>query len=657
MAAIQENESNDQSDGVIRSRFGKKTKNWADDERVRTRIKNEIIPLVTFIRDRRSDLNDQWRKMFKVWSLEHEDQGYDGRSNVYMPSGRRAAETTVGQLVSATFPGDDNFGVEARNPEWAEAANGVKEVLRYLIDRVARVRVGADKFYRQLAITGNSPVKIHWMKKTIPAIKRSRVDSGIPTDSVQTLYDGPVFEVLDASNVYFYPENCDDPRDATVVFEDLTVAVGELKRKAFKGVYNKGAVEVACAGARSSTKNNNDQGKLEGQGINSPQDLQKAGAQGGIDVTELYLDFDPRADSWESERDPVPFLITIANGEVLRAIPIPAWHGRHPYLLGRMGIVPNRLYGSGTIEAIRNLVLLLNDQVNQGMDAATFAINPITLANPNLILGTLPDIEPGVQWLVNDVNQAVKMFTPPGEVINNASILTAQTQSWIMEGSGAPAVLTGGSSPGRAFKTATGIGRADQNAKVPLQEIVRLTEAEVWEPMLSMFHSLAEQHADVDFLLYMSGGTSPMRVAPAALAGDWMFRWLASTQTDNKAVKGSQLMEMLTILTNPAMMQALMQNGVRVNPAPLIKRLYEEVHGFRDVDKVLMQQGLNAMGGQIQGGAGQVPEFDGSSGVAEPGALEPGLEDNGAFQDMRQGADAIAGSFGNLPFGGVDIDG
>lgn len=613
-------------------------KNWADDPAVATRIKNEIIPLLQHIRDRRKPLNDMWNRMFKVWTLEHEEQNYEGRSNIYVPAGKKTAETLVSQLVSGTFPGDDNFGVESRVPEYRQDALGIKTVLQHQVEQVARVRVSAEPFYRQLVMTGNAPVKVFYERRTIPMLKRSRKDFGMPQDSVSVLYDGPVFEPLDICNLYYWPENVNHPRDAEVVFEDLTVSMSQLKRRAREGIYSKTVLGELGGKLRQSAKDHVDQARLSAQGITTPHDVEVSG-WGLVDISEVYLHFDPTASDRESEETPVPFLITIAGGEVIRAIENPFWHKRPPYLLGRMGTITGRVYGTGFMETIRELNLLLNDQVNQSMDAATYAINPIFITNPNAVLGALPDIHPGVQFLVNDINQAVKTITPPMEVLQAGSILSSQTMSWIQDFGGAPPVLSGGSAPGRAFRTATGIGTAQRNAVIPLQEIIRLAEADVWEPMLGMFHSLDEQFAEDDYLIFMAGDSKPFRVPPKQLAGEWMFKWLASTQTDNKMVKGSQITELLTILSAPNVQMALQANQMRFNPVPLVRRLYQEVYGFRDVDEVLIQAALGP--GGTPGGAGVAPE------VGLPGAA-PGLEGNEEFQDMRMGADSIAGDLGAM---------
>jgi hypothetical protein len=623
--------------------------NYASDDGVRARIVKEIIPLVDAIRHNRQALNQQWHTLLKVWTLEHENPGYRGRSNVYMPAGKKGAETIVSQLVSGTFPGEDNFGVIARDPKLATQALNVKEVLKHRIDGTAKLRTSAEPFYRQLVLTGNSPVKVQYRRKII---KHSRDRKG-PKPTV--LFDSPVFEPIDSANFYVYPETVNRLSDAEIVFEDFTLPLATILRRAHDGFYDKGEAEVCGKGQGRSSRIEAENAKLAAQELAANR-YDNHGGWSRVDGTEIWMDFDPMAKSKEDEIDPEPFVITVtASGHVLRAIKNPYWHKRPPFLLGRMGTMQGRIYGTGFVEAIRQLNILLNDQTNQAMDCATYTLNPVVMTNPNYVLGALSQMEPGVQWLVTDINAAVRFDRPPGDLIQGGSILTTQTQAWINDFIGAPPVLQGGASPGRAQKTATGLNVAQTNARLPLQEIVRLCEEDVWSPNLGMFNSLDQQYADDDLMVPSDGRRVLLRIPPDELAGDWLFDWMASTQTNNQAIKGSQISEALTLMANPQIQLLLKENGAKVNPVPLLKRLYTEVFGFRDVGDMIItaampELGPNGMGPpEIRGPQEELP----APGEPPPD-LPEGLTDNVPFQETRAAADEISQLLGrvNIP-GGV----
>lgn len=635
--------------GVNISPHEEETINYASDDRVRRRITKEIIPLVDAIRSNRQALNQQWHTLLKVWTLEHENPGYSGRSNVYMPAGKKVVETIISQLVSGTFPGEDNFGVTARDPGLMEQALTVKEVLKHRIESTAKLRTAAEPFYRQLVLTGNSPVKVQYKRKVI---KHSRDRRGLKPC---VLFDSPVFDPIDAANFYVYPETVNRLSDAEIVFEDFTLPLATIMKRARDGFYDKGEAEVSGKGQGRSSRIEAENAKLAAQGLNAGQ-YDSRGGWSRVDGTEIWMDFDPKADSKEEEENPEPFVITVtSSGHVLRAIRNPYWHKQPPFLLGRMGTVQGRIYGTGFVEAIRQLNILLNDQTNQSMDSATYTLNPVVITNPNYVLGALSQMEPGVQWLVSDINAAIRFDRPPGDLIQGGSILMAQTQAWINDFGGAPPVLQGGAAPGRAFKTATGVGTAQRNAALPLQEIVRLCEEDVWSPNLALFNSLDQQFANEDLMVPSDGRRALLRVSPNSLAGDWLYDWMASTQTSNQTVKGSQIAEALNLMANPQIQMLLKENGVKVNPVPLLKRLYTEVFGFRDVDDMIVTAAMPELGPKGMG----PPEIRGpgneSPALANdvPPDLPEGLEDNAPFQETRAEADEISRLLGRVNLEGA----
>jgi len=616
-------------------------KNWASIERVRNRVRNEIVPWLDEVRGRRATLDNRWSELTRVWTLEHDEKPYAGRSNIYMPSGKKVADTLTYQLTSATFPGEDYFGVDATRPEDAERSNLVRDALRQRLERDTHVRSKAELVYRQLVIKGNAPAKFTYRRKSLRTMRASRTDPFSTPEHV--LYDGPVFEPVDANTLYVWPETADSLEEAMLVFQDMTLPLSLLRQRARDGIYDKGAVERATAGAVSSAAIA-EQNRLQSQGIPDVSDSGKYAGHSMVDVTEVYLEFDPSAATANEEVNPLPFLITVTGtGEVLRVIRNPFWHQQPPFAWGRMGLLPGRFYGTGFLDAVRELNILLNAHVNQGMDGATWALNRGVLYNPNLIQGDMPNMSPGMAIPVNDVNAAFREFGPGLEVINAVSNLATQAMAWIQDHGGAPPVLQGGSSPGRAFRTATGVGTAQRNASIPIQEIVKRMEDEVWKPTLYFFFMLDQQFApDAFFARYARQGEVPMRYGPQDLEGDWRFQWRASDQTDNKAVKGQQLLQLIQLLSSPAIAAVLQANGLSFNPSPLIRQLYTQVYGMRDIDEVLLKQAVQSVMPGMPGATGGAP------GMA-PGALNgenPSLVDNAEFTRMREGANAEAGAMG-----------
>lgn len=648
-----------------------KVKNWAQEERVRERVKKEIVPLMDNARQDRAKLNFDWARYHKAWSKEHEFQSYQGKSNIYMPTTKRGVETLVAQVVSATFPGDEFFAVEPDRQEYGEMAMDV-QVLEQNRAEDAKIRQHAEAYYRQLFMKGNSPARVHWKSKSYQTVKRKKAAmqendlynvmlQGKP--EMETSYEGPCFTPVVMEDFYAWPPNVNNLEDASIVFEDFTTTKRELMRDVQSGKYYGPEVEAA-GGARNTEKEAADNDRLSSQGLIAPQGGDQKGGNKFIDASHVYCEFDPGAKDEESESNCRPFCFTITkDGKVLRAVEarFTCPGAPHPYVLGRLGQIVGRLYGSGTVEDIYPLQLLLNDQVNQAMDIATWVLNPGIVSNPNVLMTALTEFFPGFQVLATDVNNAIKEFRPPQEMIQSSAVLMTQTQSWIQELMGAMPVLSGGSAPGRAFRTATGVGTAQSNAQLPLQQIVRSQETDTWQPTMKRFWALDRAFAK-DPVLISAGGPFALQAArsinPMQLYGDYRFRWNASTQMQNIQVRGQQIMQALQVLANPMTMQALGQMGVRVNLAPLITRLMRDVFGFRDTDKILLQGSPPMPPQPGMPGQPQQPQ-PGQQPAGQPGenplaGAQQGLDPGGAFGQVRMEANDIAAQAGQFNQPGDD---
>lgn len=643
-----------------------KVKNWAGSSTVRERFKKEVLPLMEETRSQRAKLNTAWGRYHKAWTKEHEFQAYLGRSNIYLPTTKRGVETLVSQAVAATFPGDEFFVAEPERDEFSAMTADVQALEQNRVE-MAKVRMHAEAHYRQLYIKGNAPGRIHWKEKVFSTSNRKKsVKSeeelyGSAESDDAYAYSGPSFTPIPAEDFYAWPPTVNTLEEADGVFEDYITTKLKLQRRASEGFFYKETVEALSGGTNNPDKDNADANRLNSQGITPPQNSQEGEY---VHCSHVFLDFDPEAESRDKSKNLRPFHFTVTHdGRVLRAVEAKYTSpGQcHPYVLGRIGQVTGLLWGAGSVEDIFPLQLLLNDQVNQAMDNATWAMNPGIVSNPNVLMTAISEFEPGFQVLATDVNNALKEFRPP-DLIQSSSLLMTQTMSWLQEMLGANPVLSGGSTPGRAFRSATGVGVANTNAQLPIQQTVRLQETDVWQPMLKGFWALDKAFAKDEVLIRAGGPNLPpaRSVDPKSLYGEYRFRWSASTQMMNVQVRGQQIMQALQVLSNPQTAGMLAQMGMRVNLAPLINRLLRDVFGFRDAEQILIQGPSPMLPGMGPPGMQPGQPQPGQQPAGAPGEnplAGANMEDpSGGFGAVRMEANDLAGAFGQLGPGAPPAD-
>lgn len=646
-------------------RQGKLT-NYAGSERVRERFKKEVLPLMLDTRSNRSKLNLAWSRYHKAWTKEHEFQAYLGRSNIYLPTTKRGVETLVSQAVAATFPGDEFFVAEPERSEFSSMTADVQALEQNRVE-TAKVRMHAEAHYRQLYMKGNAPARIHWKEKVFSTETRKKKVAteeelyGSMEKQDAYAYTGPCFTPIPAEDFYAWPPTVNTLEEADGVFEDYITTKRKLKMRAEAGFFRKEEVEAIVAGSANTEKDAADAARLSSQGITPPQSDPKSEY---VHCSHVFLDFDPDAESEDVSKNLRPFHFTVTHdGRVLRAVEAQNTSpgSCHPYVLGRIGQITGLLWGAGNVEDIYPLQLLLNDQVNQSMDIASWVLNPGLVSNPNVLMTAITEFEPGFQVLATDVNNALKEFRPPVEMIQSSSVLMTQTMSWLQEMLGSNPVLSGGSTPGRAFRSATGVGVANQNAQLPIQQTVRLQETDVWQPMLKGFWALDKAFAKDEVLIRAGGPNLPpaRSVDPKSLFGEYRFRWSASTQMMNVQVRGQQIMQALQVLSNPQTAGMLAQMGIRINLAPLINRLLRDVFGFRDAEQILVQ-GPPPMPPGMAPGQPQPGQPGQEQPAGEPGAnplAGANMEDpSGGFGAVRMEANQLAGAFGSLGPGSPPVD-
>jgi hypothetical protein len=639
-------------------------KNWAVDAGVRARVVKEIVPMVKYIKGRRVTLTQYWHSLFRLWSMEHEVQGYIGRSNIYVPASRKIIDRLTYEMTKQLFPSDDSMAVTPLETEWKDMAPDVRALIAKRFKEAA-IRSLAEPVCRQLIIAGITVGKVMWFERKVKAFKKKSVKTaeglfaskGYQQQDIK-IHCGPILDLIHPGNFFVWPENRVNMADVYVAFDTSTRTKNELLNAAGDkedSIYVKSELEKIKGNQTDDNKQYNEAQTLRGQGMSPPNDeagsREDHSAVGGlIDCDEVWIDWDPRELKEGEVPQPVPMKMYITTGgQVLQVAENPLADKRPPYVVARIGKVIGRFYGTGVGEPLQQYQQLMNDQTNQTQDAATYMLNNIALFNPDLVIGGLPDIEPGISIPVQDVERAIRFITPPQDMVGSGNALRAGTAAEMQDYGFSPPVLTGGSAPGRAFRTASGVQSATTNAVVPLTEIVRSFEEDFMEPLMQKFFCLDQQFGEDEQLVELSGpdgATVMRRLKPSQLAGDYQFKWMASTKAQSLTVLGAQIDKLFATLRDPMVQKLLAQNGKRFNPVPLLQKLYTEVMSFRDFEHVFPPaQGMPPP--DPEPSAPLLQEDQGGYGSPSPESFNgpmPGMEDDPAFSQVREEANQQAGN-------------
>lgn len=645
------------------------TANYANDNDVKAFIQTHLYPILWWTRSQRASLEDEWDRVRNMNVQQHDEgQKYIGRSNAYVPSYAQARKALVSQLARGLFPSDEYMSVEGQDGVPEEDVQAVLKLMKNQIQRAARMRRGIKPYLRQKVDLGLSVAKLFYQGEEAN-LKQVRRD---PAAQLQALMyepgermnycEGLKFEPRNAFFWYIYPTTASSLDDAQVIFEDILVPLQLIKDKVRKGHWlNGGRAENAPTPPQY---NANIQRMLDAQAdlAGTPE----SNPVGGSDiaalrvVTEVWvaLPLPKKAlTAGEEVGDFVPCKVVMCGDEPVEVRRNPFWDQQHPYVADQNEWEVGSFYTRGQGHKAAGLQYLVNDFTNQLNDCGVYSLNPVVLSNPSLFTGPITPIRPGANWQGTDVDGMAKFITPPPELMQHGLLMAKHYDAMLEEKIGAPPIVQGTGTGGA--KTATGSQTLQRNAMNPLQDEVEDLEGSTMVPALHKGWKLVQQYMPAERMRAICG--RDVKVSREVLDRDYLFTWMASSQAANQQVRAQQIMQLLSIVLNPGLLQLVQMQKRTFNPIPWLKRLASDGFGLRGFEEAfpivqqMMAPGMVGGQGTMPGAQPVLPPLgapgqrvrsttEQANGVPTSAAPVPGEGDD--FMAVRAQADELAGMMG-----------
>jgi hypothetical protein len=590
---------------------GAPIRNLALDPEIARRVKEELCPLLRRVRDDRQRLRDKWLRYYRIWSVQHDQQGYRGRTNTYFPVGRRWIEQWVARLKRDLFPDTDWFRCRALREDFEARVPAKQALQQYWMRRYMRLRKHSLPWLRQLVMFGTSPVRNVWRvsEREQTALRDVLDEGGEPTGRTKTVVEtvadflGPTFEPVDLFAFYVWPPTAASLDAAVLTFEDRCLSRAEVQRFArrpldprapdgdmvYEGV---GALLARYDDAITSRLTARDSGKydalaqrLADKGFTAPLDQSLPRALRPLDITRCKWVADLEDDQAE------PYLVEIGADEIpLRVQKNPWWHGGGDWLCGRFTPVVDEFYGRGLPEVFDYLQYFANDLGNQSGDAFVWATNPIAVVD----IGAVQDptslrMAPGAKWLANP---AGVQFTTPPQGAAQAGFEAVSSYLSLGDTMVAPTparpLVPGAESPKGDLQAAIA------DSAVDLRAIVESLEDEVMVPLLERSDILSQQCLDRDIVLKVAGADGvellehPISVAD--LVGEYEWEWLGTTAALNQQVRAQQMVQGIALISQIPQEQ-LQAQSVEVDWAYVVRTFWSVGLALPDADRVLKKMG------------------------------------------------------------------
>jgi hypothetical protein len=591
-------------------------KNYVSNEKVRKDIQ-DLLPIVKRAREnRRSKVENDWERYRDVYNLRRTQSFYEGRSKLFLGVLRDAVDTLT-RIAKDSILSDPYISVETDVDDFKDVAI---EFYSRLLEDQAKIRSKVSMFLRQLYTIGTSCMRFGWKEVTRTVKYREKDEEGNLQIRKRKQYEcyGPSLEVVDMAHVYVWPETATDYETLRMVWEDGVTTFDKLRVKAAKGWYSKEAVDEAISIRQTS---------VEELKRSTSQKSKESGtdelADDELDISDLWVRY--RLPDAEKDEDEAWVWVTYSGEKILRIQENPWWFGLPPYLFGAIFREHDYFYGHGVIEAGEMWQYMVNDLVNQTMDAGNYSLNAITIMDPDKVDD--PDmyqIEPMAKWLI--APDAVKFERPPAQMTMEGLNMVRFIVGIIQDQSKANALVSGTPQQGmgRSVSTATGVSQLSAAANSAVIDQVEELEAQVFTPMLKMVEIAAHQFMEEGMIIRQMGPDGAVLtqriIEPQDLVLASDIRWIASMRLREKMSKSQQMLNLLnlTIGMDPRLAQS---QGFRINYKDLLIDTASGI-GVDNASKYVedittslpgiapeLEEELTAAGRRVEAASGETMEF------------------------------------------------
>jgi hypothetical protein len=587
-------------------------KNLALDKTIRDRVVRDFIPLAQMVREDRHLLRERLVRYTRIWGVKREQVGYEGRTQTYIPLGRKLIENWVKRIKRDLFPDTDWYDIRALREAFERKVPAKKAITSYFFNKHMRLRRQAGPFLRQLVMLGTSPVKIVWnLEERDAMILRDEIDpeTGEPTGkAVRKMekllkYIGPTFRPIDLFAWFGYPTTADTVEDCSLTFGELLVSRDRVKALAnkpldprdekaghlyenTKELFDLLTEEVDGGRRGAGDKFDIQARRLRDKGFTHPLEQRVPAGMRPIDLTEAI---------WEEDLEdegPQRYLVTVAMDKVvLRVQKNPFWRGEHLHLVGRFVRLVDELYGRGLPEVFEALQHYLNDLADQAGDALMWSVNPIAVVDAYGVQD--PEslrMAPGAKWLASI--GSVKFAEPPQGPAAAGFAGVAQTMGLANELANVTPVGALGAAQkgrGRSQQTAAGMQMSISEGAVDLREVVEGVEDDVFQPTLARVHQLTEQFLDRSITLRIAGADGialiETPVSVVDIIGDYEYEWLGSLQALNQQVRSQHMVNFLAMAKD--LQEVAQAQGFTIDLKYILREIWGTGMGLRGAERVV----------------------------------------------------------------------
>jgi hypothetical protein len=586
---------------------------------------------IPFIRDQLMDLYDEAAGEFEneneradeieeCWDAYNcelgDNQVYDGNSQIFVPIIRTAVNARKTRYLNQLFPTTQRH-VRCVSTDGGTNSATVSLLEHYIRKAKLRTKVG-PALLRAGDIEGQYSIYVSWCEKTRDVVWKTQAplevqapanpnelppvpgeeeedpaagmqleETGIedPNETVddmdsERVYDAhPLVEVISDADIVVFPATADGIEEA--IEDGGGVAIARKWRKPkIKQMIREGRIDKKRGERLIDAM---EQGNFAQYRIKDPAKIAIEAAGIHEDENDYYLLVYETYAKIELKKDEEPKLVVIyfageTEDDILSCKRNPYWCDRVPVFSTSAEKVKGSFKGKSQISPVLTHQYQANDAVNEGMDAAAYALLPIIMTDPekNPRVGSMI-LSLAAVWECDPNSTKFAEFPP---IWKDAFNIVSACKSEIFEAvSVTPAMLTQQTAMKKL--TQAEIAADQETSLMQIADQVSIVEQEIFTPMLAFFVELDHQFRD-EPLFVQKFGEMGLRaemeeVPPIQFDSIHSYEWFGVESSQAAQMIQMQISTMNVVATIPS---ALYQ-GYKINLAPAITQLVENVFGPR----------------------------------------------------------------------------
>ena len=609
-------------------------------------LSDVLCPLVVDLRQRRQPINERWLLYHSAYSGRHTRTFFNSEMfKHFIPAARRAVERFVVRAAQMVVPSIDFFEVypadeyDSQNPVAGKEADSVRSYMSYLLRKRIRVYSLVRQLFRSWAIYGRC------IAKTGVEVINAQVKVAGGVETVSQTW--PTVRVVDPFYFYAYPETVTDPTRLQVMAEDIMLSWDTYEQMMKQGLVHK----IGQADLTAPEWPDHQVRRLQAQSLTDPSSINVGGEEkdskplvGFVAISEVWF---KKSGAWQ--RVWLAWNISgMQSGQIVRYNPKP--YPVPPYRIGTARDLPSEHYGTGMMDDLEPMQVLLNDQVNMTLEGQATNFSPPVVVDPHRVFRSSSlTFRPRAKWLADPAG--IKFFEPRD--ITKYGLQGVQFTLSLMDSfSGSNSLAEGQPTKGLP-RAGFAVSSMLNLALADMKDAAQMVEDVVLTPLLGDLFRLTMEYSDPKQIIKIPGTQDwPARkFSVSDMVGDLDFQWVGSIQAQDMQVKAQRMVAFMSMLfkTLDVVTADLASKGKKLNIEALLKRVWRDSLGERGVDRIVeemtpeeiaqrQQMAQMRMMMELQG-AKPGPGSGGHAGSG-PGPAYPGSAEAGTRQVGRQMADS-----------------